>query len=74
MIAEIFLRALRTSERKQYTFSTKKGEFSKFIPTISQLEMVIDNFYEKFTNDEKSDIIDKISKMYPVFFNMRARI
>ena len=76
-VAEIFRRTIAISDRKQYTFYKKKNkeerEVKKFIPTLSHLDMVLDNYSEFLGQGERSDIISKIGSMYKVFLSNRLR-
>jgi len=76
-VAEIFKRTISLSDRRQFTFYKETGgkhmEKMKNIPTLSHLGMVIDNYHEEFSQGRRSDIVNKISQMYVIFFNIRAR-
>lgn len=55
----------------KYTFSKDDKKFTKYIPTLSHLELVINNFHTNFTQGQKSDMINKIASMYNTLLSYR---
>jgi len=73
-VAEIIRRTLILSDRNQIKKTKGKGKKTKevlvMVPTFSHLSLVLENFYESLSREEKSNIIYKISKVAPI---IRAR-